>query len=143
MKFRYVFLTLVAVAGFGASLAIADDGHGRNGAAGGDCKHGVVLGTLSGPQTFTLTVDRANDRSGLKDGQVVTVALGAQSSQVRMVAEGCVGTDGTLTVRNAELHARNPNGRNHEGGDRKHGSTTTTVETTTTSDTTASTTTHL
>jgi hypothetical protein len=143
MKFRYVLIMLVAFAGFGASLALADDGHGKNGENGAgksDCKHGAVLGTISAPQSFTLTVVKASDQTGFKPGQTVTVSLGSQGQQVRIVAEGCVGTDGTITVHEAELHARNPNAGKHEGHD--HGGTTTTAgdsTTTTTGDSTTTT----
>ena len=139
MKFRYVLITLVALAGFGASLALADDGHGTNGAGKSDCKHGAVLGTVSAPQSFTLTVVKASDKTGFKVGQTVTLSLGSQGEQVRIVAEGCVGTDGTITVHEAELHARNPKAGKHEGHD--HGTTTTAGDSTTTTTTADSTTT--
>jgi hypothetical protein len=132
MKLRYVLIMLVAFAGFGASLALADDGHGNNGGGKGDCKHAVVFGTVSAPQTFTVTVLKANDRSGLATGQNATLSLGTQGQQVRIVAEGCVGTDGTLTVHEAELHVRNPKADNHQGHDKGHGGDTTTQSTSTT-----------
>jgi hypothetical protein len=136
MKFRYALVTLVAFAGFGASLALADGGHGQNG--NGNCKHGVVFGTLSAPQSLTVTVVKANGQSGFSAGQTVTVNVGAAGSQVRLAAEGCVGTDGTLTVREAELHARNPNAGNHQGGD--HGGQSTNEQTTSTDSTPGTTT---
>ena len=129
MKLRYVLIVAAAVAGFGASLALADNGH-RGDRGKGDCKHGVVSGFASAPQSLTLTVSRANDRSGLKNGQVVTVAVGAQGQQVRVIAEGCVGTDGTLTVRGAVLQAANPKPGKKGGRDGDHGGTTTSATTT-------------
>lgn len=121
--FRYALVTLVALAGFGASFALADDGHGQNG--NGNCKHGAVLGTVAAPQSFTVTIVKANGQSGFNAGQTVTVNIGTQGSQVRLAAEGCVGTDGTLTVHEAELHARNPNTAKHDDGDQDDQSTTT------------------
>jgi hypothetical protein len=123
MKFKYVLVTLVAFAGFGASFALADGGHGENGPGNGNCKHGAVLGTLSAPQSFTVTIVKANGQSGFSAGQTVTVDVGGSGSQVRLAAEGCIGTDGALTVHEAELHARNPNAANHEDGDHNGQST--------------------
>jgi hypothetical protein len=138
MKLRYV-LTVVAaaVAGFGASLALADDGHGHRGDRGkGDCKKAGVIGFVSAPQSLTITVDRANGRSGLKNGQVVTVAVGSTGQRVRVLAVGCVGSDGTVTVREAELHVSNPSRKTHDGGS----TTTTTTDSTSTSTSTSTTT---
>jgi hypothetical protein len=129
MKLRYVLIVAAAVAGFGASLALADNGH-RGDRGKGDCKHGVVSGFASAPQSLTLTVSRANDQSGLKKGQVVTVAVGAQGQQVRVIAEGCVGTDGTLTVRGAVLQAGSPRSGKKDGRDGDHGGTTTSATST-------------
>jgi hypothetical protein len=135
MKLRYVLTVVAAVAGFGASLALADDGH-RGDRGKGDCKKTAVVGFATAPQSLTLTVDRANGRSGLKNGQVVTVAVGASGQRVRVLAVGCVGSDGTVTVREAELHAANPpkSRKGHDGG-----STTTTTESSSTTTTTTST----
>ena len=138
MKFRYAVVTLVAFAGFGASFALADGGHGQNG--NGNCQHARVLGTLSAPQSLTVTVLGTNSQSGLTAGQVVTVDVGTQGSQVRLAAEGCVGTDGTLTVHEAELHARNPNATSHDGGGDHNGQSTN--EQTSSTETTAETTTN-
>jgi len=129
MKFKYALVTLVAFAGFGASFALADGGHGENG--NGNCKHGAVRGTVSAPQSFTVTIVKANSQSGFSAGQTVTVDVGGSGSQVRLAAEGCIGTDGTLTVHEAELHARNPNASNHQDGD--HNEQTSSTGTTTTS----------
>lgn len=122
MKFRYAMVLLVALAGFGASFALADGGHGENNGTG-NCKHGGVVGTLSAPQSFTVTIVKANGQSGFTAGQTVTVNVGTPGSQVRLAAEGCIGTDGTLTVHEAELHARNPNASNHHDGDHNGQST--------------------
>jgi hypothetical protein len=123
MKFKYALVTLVAFAGFGTSFALADGGHGENGTGNGNCKHGAVRGTVSAPQSFTVTIVKANDQSGFSVGQTVTVNVGGSGSQVRLAAEGCIGADGTLTVHEAELHARNPNASNHQDGDHSGPST--------------------
>jgi hypothetical protein len=123
VKLKALLVTLVAVAGFGASYALAGDGRGHDSAASAkSCRRSGVLGTVAAPQTFTMTIMRAGRRSSLVEGQVVTVAVGADGQQVRLLTEGCVGTDGTLTVRSALLQARTP--RSHDG--------TTTTDTTTT-----------
>ncbi len=133
MKLRYVLIVAAAVAGFGASLALADDGH-KGDRGKGDCKHGVVLGLANAPQSLTLTVARANDGSGVKKGQVITVAVGSQGQQLRVIAEGCVGTDGTLTVREAVLHAAKPRTKgDHDGTTTSPTSTATTASTSTSS----------
>jgi hypothetical protein len=140
MKLRYVLIMLVAAAGFGASIALADDGHSNGGGGKGDCHHSVVFGSVA-PQSLTITVTKANDRSGFTAGQAVTLSVGGQGQQVRVAAEGCVGTDGTVTVHELELHVRN-DGAGNKG--HEHGGTTT-DQTSTTSTTTAdggTTTTH-
>ena len=126
MKLKALLVMLVAVAGFGASYALAGDGHGHDSAASANsCRRSGVLGTVAAPQRFTITIARAGRHSSLVEGQVVTVAVGSDGQQVRLLTEGCVGTDGTLTVRSALLQARTP---------RSHGGTTTTDSGTTTGD---------
>jgi hypothetical protein len=128
VKLKALFVAAVAVAGFGASYALAGDGHGHDSAASAkSCRRSGVLGTVAAPQTFTMTVTRAGRRSSLVEGQVVTVAVGTDGQQVRLLTEGCVGTDGTLTVRGAVLQARTP--RSNDGT-----TTTTTDSGTTTGD---------
>jgi hypothetical protein len=135
VKLRIIVLMLCGIAGAGASFAFADGGksHGEN----GRCKHAVVFGTAAAPQSFTVTVSKASRRGNLDAGQVVTVALGSSGQTVRFAGEGCVGTDGSLTVKEAELHVVSP----RSGGDHERGTTTTTSEDSTTSSSEAGTTT--
>jgi hypothetical protein len=130
VKLRIIVLMLCGVAGAGASFAFADGGtsHGDN----GRCKHAVVFGTAAAPQSFTVTVSKASRRGNLDAGQVVTVALGSSGQKVRFVGEGCVGSDGSLTVKEAELHVVSP----HVGGDHDRGTTTTTTKDSPTTSTT-------
>lgn len=128
MKLRIIVLMLCGVAGAGASFAFADGGksHGEN----GWCKHAVVFGTAAAPQSFTVTVSKASRRGNLDAGQVVTVALGSSGQTVRFAGDGCLGSDGSLTVKEAELHVVSP----RSGGDHDRGTTTTTKDSTTTGD---------
>ena len=129
MKLRILLLVAFGIAGAVTSIALADGGHG-DGGPGNGCQHAQVSGNVSAPQSFTVTVTRAGEHSTLTTGQVVTVALGATGQTLRFHGEGCVGTDGTLTVREAELHGQS----NHA-----HGGDQTTTAATTASTTTATT----
>jgi hypothetical protein len=129
VKLKVILVTLVATAGFAASYALADNGN-QNGDS--HC-HGAVLGTMAAPQSLTVTV-RKSRPGGFTAGQVVTLSVGSSGQTLRVVAEGCVGTNGTLTVRGALLHVMGGNGDNHH-----EGTTTETTSHETTSDETTST----
>jgi len=129
VKLKLVLITLVATAGFAASYALADNGN-QNGEGHG-C-HGAVLGTMAAPQSLTVTIGKA--RHGFTAGQVITLSVGTTGQTLRVVAQGCVGTNGTLTVRGALLHVMGGNGDNHH-----EGTTTGTTSHETTSDETTST----
>jgi hypothetical protein len=131
VKLRIVVLLVCGLAGVGASFAFADGGksHGE----GGWCKHAVVFGTVGAPQSFAVTVSKAGRHSNLQAGQTVTVSLGSTGQTVRFVGEGCVGADGSLTVKEAELHVFSKRGDGDHNG-------TTTATTTTSSDATSTTT---
>jgi len=133
VKLRILVMMLCGVAGVGASFAFA--GGGKSHGPGGRCKHAVVVGTAAAPQSFTVTLSKVRHDSS-QAGQSVTVSVGSAGQTVRFVGEGCVGADGSVTVKNAVLHAVSP----HSKGD-DHGSTTGTTTTATTT-TTTSTTTH-
>jgi hypothetical protein len=128
-KLRYVTVAVLAAAGFAASFALADEGkhHGNS-----SCQRSVVFGSSAAPMNLTFTVTKAG-KSGLKEGDTATLPVGATGQTVRVLAVGCVGTDGTVTLRNAELHVANPNGHKHDGTT----TVTTNAETTTTSDSTS------
>ena len=121
MKLRIIVLMLCGVAGVGASFAFAAGGtaHGR----AAPCRHTVVFGTASAPQTFTVTLARSWRHSNLKTGQPVQVTLGSTGQTVRFTGVGCVGSDGTLTVSEAGFQVVQHHTR---GGDGDGGQTTTT-----------------
>jgi hypothetical protein len=134
VKLRIIVLMLCGVAGVGASFALASGGgHAQS----EPCHHGtVVFGTAPAPQTFTVTVTRGFRHSNLTPGQTLNVVLGSSGQTVRFTGVGCVGTDGTLTVREAGFAVASHHGRGGDGG-----STTTTTTTTTATTTTEHTTT--
>lgn len=113
MKFKAVLLVVCAVAGIGASIALADNGngnsqgddHGDNGKA---CRDQHVSGTV-GPQTFTITVTKGEHHGSIAPGSTVVVTIGGTGQTVRANVEGCTGSTGTtttaLTVRSVELKA--------------------------------------
>ena len=105
MKIRIMLLMLVGAAGVSASFALANDGKGHEGHAqktttNGSCQRGAVLGTASGPQTFTVTVTKAGEHSTFAPGQVVTVTVGQSGQPVRIAAFGCV-NGSAVTARSA------------------------------------------
>ena len=102
MKLRIILLTFFAVAGAGASFALAADGKGHR--DGGPCQRTVVFGTTAAPQSFTVTVTKKWFQSQVKPGQTLKVDVGSAGQTVRLAGVGCLGSDGTLTVREAELH---------------------------------------
>ena len=109
MRLRILLLPLLALAGIGASYALANGGkphHGRfqgTTTTAGSCQRTHVSGT-SAPQTFTVTVAKSGEDSSLAPGQVVTVTVGGTGQTVRVNVEGCL-SGSTLTAREAELHA--------------------------------------
>jgi hypothetical protein len=105
MKIRIMLLMLVGAAGVSASFALANDGKGHEGhdqktTTNGSCQRGAVLGTASGPQTFTVTVTKAGEHSTFAPGQVVTVTVGQSGQPVRIAAFGCV-NGSAVTARSA------------------------------------------
>ena len=112
MKLRIIVLMLCGVAGVGASLAFASGGrHDQN----SFCRHAVLFGTVSAPQSFTVTVSRSWRHSSLTRGQTVNVAIGSSGQTIRFSGEGCVGTDGTVTVRQGVLQVVRPGGGDNGG----------------------------
>lgn len=130
MKFKAMLLVVCAAAGIGASLAVADNGKGNGddqGDQGKACRDQHISGTV-GPQTFTITVTKADRHGSLAPGSTVTVTIGGTGQTVRATVGGCTsstGTTSTLTVRSVDLKSGNG-----EPGD--HHETTTTATTTTT-----------
>ena len=112
MRLKLLLVTVFA-AGLGASYALADDGHGKNG--GGEHGHGKctevhVRGTIAA-QTLTVTLDNGARKLNLAPGSQVVLQLGAAGQTVRVNAEACSTTTGSSTqllVKSAELKAQTP-----------------------------------
>jgi hypothetical protein len=145
VKLKMVFLAAMAVAGLGASYALAakGGGPGHDNKPAGDpaCKHAHVHGTLAAPQSLTVTIAKAGKHDPFTPNQVVTVTLGATGQTVDVNAEGCTTDGSTLTARHAELHAHPtppvpPVGDDAKPHGHDHTHTTTTTDTGTTNTTT-------
>ena len=123
MKLKIVVLMLLGVAGAGASFALADNGgpHGH----GAPCRHTVLVGTASVPQSFTITLSRTWRHTSLKPGQSVNVTMGSSGQAIRFTGVGCVADDGTVTVSVAGFQVVQHHGR--DGGTPTTASTTTTT----------------
>jgi hypothetical protein len=111
VKLRIIVLMLCGVAGAGASFAFAAGGKPHQ---DGPCRHAVVFGTVSAPQSLTVNVTRAWFRPKLQ-GQQLKVAVGSTGQTIRFSGAGCVGSDGTLTVSGAVLQVMRQNGRGDGG----------------------------
>jgi len=128
MKLKVMLIT-VFVAGLGASFALANDGHGKQGDKGSSkCSPVHLRGTIA-PQTLTVTADKGSKKLNLAAGSQVVLQLGATGQTVRFEAEACqitVGSATQLQVKSLEIKAR-----------KTHTTTTTTAATTTGGTTTA------
>jgi len=114
MKLKLLLVTVCA-AGFGASYALADGGHGKGGDGDHGRNHGQkcaevhVRGTIAA-QSLTVTLDKGSRRLNLAPGSQVVLQLGGAGQTVRVNAEACSLTAGSSTqlqVKSAELDARN------------------------------------
>jgi hypothetical protein len=141
MKLKVMLVTLFA-AGLGASFALADGGHGKNGddhhgKNGNRCTEVHLRGTVSG-QSLTLVVDKASNKANVAAGASVALQLGAAGQTTRVEVEACATTVGTVTslqVKSLELRTRTARSTTTTG-------TTTTGTTATTTTSTVGTTTH-
>ena len=109
MKLKIVLLALIGAAGATSSFALADSGHhGRMHAErqeGSGVQESRASSERAAPQSFTVTVTHAGRHSAFKNGDVVTVSLGAQGQTVAVTGVGCA--DGsTLQAGTALLHVR-------------------------------------
>jgi hypothetical protein len=136
VKLKILSLAAMALAGLGASYALAAKGdkpnHDTKPADNPACQHAHVHGTVASPQSLTVTVTKADKHNPFAPNQVVTVVLGATGLTVDLNAEGCATDASTLTARHAELHVHPtppdpPAGKNDKHHD--HGTTTTTTTT--------------
>ena len=112
MKLKMLLVTVFA-AGLGASYALADDGHGKQGEGDhghGKCTEVHVRGTIAA-QTLTVTLNDAARKLNLAPGSQVVLQLGAAGQTVSVNAEACSTTTGSTTqllVKSAELKAHTP-----------------------------------
>jgi len=143
VKLKILSLAAMAVAGLGASYALAAKGakpnHDTKPADAPACQHAHVHGTVAAPQSLTVTITKAGKHNPFAPNQVVTVTLGATGQVVDLNAEGCATDASTMTAKHAELHAHpTPPAGTDDKHDKHHGHDTTTDTTTTgtTTDTT-------
>ena len=104
MKLKLALLVTAALAGAGASVALAD--HGHHGDRSGKCQEIHLTGTLAAG-SLSVAVTRAN-HDGPAAGSTASVAVPAGT---RIKVEACqtgTGTAATFTLRGAELHFRAP-----------------------------------
>jgi hypothetical protein len=141
VKLKILSLAAMAVAGLGASYALAARGdkpsHDIKPADTSACQHAHVHGTLAAPQSLIVTITKAGKHDPFAPNQVVTVTLGATGQTVDVNAEGCATDASTLTAKHAELHAHPippdpPAGKDDKHHDHGHSGTTTGTTTTTT-----------
>src|SRR3954453_16267477 len=103
MKLKLALLVTAALAGAGASVALAD--HGDH-ATGTKCQEIHLTGTLAAG-SLSVAVTHANHH-GPAAGSTASVAVPAGT---RIKVEACqtgTGTAATFTLRGAELHFRAP-----------------------------------
>jgi hypothetical protein len=104
MKLKLALLVTAALAGAGASVALAD--HGDHGGKAPKCQEIHLTGTLAA-QTLSVAVTKANHH-GPAAGTTASVAVPAGT---RIKVEACetgTGTAATFTLRSAELHFKAP-----------------------------------
>ena len=112
MKLKMLLITVFA-AGLGASYALADDGHGKQGEndhGHGTCTEVHVRGTIAA-QTLTVTLSNEARKLNLAPGSQVVLQLGTAGQTVSVNAEACSVTTGSTTqlvARSAELKAKTP-----------------------------------
>ena len=112
MRLKLLLVTVFA-AGLGASYALADDGHGKNGEGEhghGKCTEVHVRGTIAA-QTLTVTLDNGARKLNLAPGSQVVLQLGTAGQTVNVNAEACATTTGSstqLVAKSAELKAKTP-----------------------------------
>jgi hypothetical protein len=104
MKLKLALLVTAALAGAGASVALAD--HGDHGDKSAKCQEVKLDGTLAAG-SLAVAVTHAN-HDGPAAGSTASVAVPAGT---RIRVEACqtgTGTAATFTLRGAELHFRAP-----------------------------------
>jgi hypothetical protein len=109
MRLKLLLVTVFA-AGIGASYALADGGHGKDGAKAPKCTEVHVNGTVAA-QTLTVTLTKGSHHLNLAPGSQVVLQVGAAGQTVNVNAEACSSTTGSSTqyqVKSAELKAHTP-----------------------------------
>jgi len=114
MKARILFLPVLALAGLGASYALANNGKPQHGkfqstsTTGSSCRRVHAFGTASNPQTVVVTVTKAGGNGSLAPGQVVTVSVGGAGQTVAASFDGCLTGASSVAGRSASLRAFAP-----------------------------------
>jgi len=114
MKARILFLPVLALAGLGASYALANNGKPQHGkfqstsTTGSSCQRVHGFGTASTPQTVVVTVTKAGPNGSIAPGQVVTVSVGGAGQTVAASFDGCLTGASSVAGRSAMLHAFTP-----------------------------------
>jgi hypothetical protein len=104
MKLKLALLVASAVAGGGASVALADHGHDAERATA--CTKVHLSGTLAAG-SLSLVVAHAN-HDGAAAGSTVALVLPAGARANVEACETGTGTAAVLTLRGAELHVSAP-----------------------------------
>jgi hypothetical protein len=126
MKLKIATLVVTALAGAGASVALADHGHdGDKGKSSAKCQKIEVHGTVAA-SSFAVTVAKANKRAGFAAGSTQTFAVPAGARIELKACQTGTGTPAAWTISQAEIMVKAPKA-------------TTTTATTTTSTTTTTT----
>jgi len=129
MKARILFLPVLALAGLGASYALANNGKPQHGkfqstsTTGTTCQHVHAFGTAATPQTVVVTVTKSGPNGAIAPGQVVTVSVGGTGQTVAAAFDGCLTGASSVAGRGVSLRAFTP--RTTTTGTTSTGTTTT------------------
>jgi hypothetical protein len=107
MKLKMMVLLALFAAGIFASFALAEDGkHSKK--ADGRCHEVHISGTIAA-QALAVTVDKANKKSLIPAGTVLSLAVGSTGQTVRVNVQACATGTGTVleySVRQIELRVK-------------------------------------
>lgn len=105
MRLRVLLIVSAAVAGAGASYALAAATKGPDRPAP-PCRPLHLHGVMASPSSFVVTVQKAGPKDVVTVGQVVTLTLGGTNQTVVADAEACSSSStATLTTRHLNIHA--------------------------------------
>jgi hypothetical protein len=114
MKARFLLLPVLALAGLGASYALANNGKPQHGkfestsTTGSSCQHVHGFGTASSPQTVVVTVTKSGPNGSIAPGQVVTVSVGGSGQTVAASFDGCLTGASSVAGRGVSLRSFTP-----------------------------------